>query len=468
MDTSLPEARTETRSTPLAAGRVLGFALLLLCLSIQRDGFTMGVPGPRQQALLFVGALLALAAVQAVCTDPIAALGRLVARWSLWRVALAIAAASEAASGVLFWLAARHFASIGYRWLPLPGLLVFVGMTCLLLFAALRKKPVSAGFVIASVMLSVTAVFALTIHSFPLLPQRSDMLPLIAAADHVFLQAHDPYRFYALASGSVFLTYLPGTWLAYLPASALGLDLRWISLACYLALILAVWLSVRPGFRRECAGLLGIFFCSPYLQYRHEIYTGPFWLCLAIGLLLMIRGRPKTSGVFLGLSVAMYQFAWVLFPFWYLYWQQRTGWKKALIPPTIALAVAALIICPFLLVSPSSMVFGVLGHWKASPVVARVVNLSYWTARAVGVRHLTWVQGIILEALSLFCWWRKACRTAAGCFHWMAVGLLIFVLLNFLVWGYFFLTVALLLLFYVLAANGWLAEASPDQRASTT
>lgn len=456
---------TESGSEFSSQGRVLLFLVFILFVSVQRDGFWRLSLVPEHKGLLELSALLVLVLLQFVFSERVSGwLGKRLfpSRTPVFRAVTLVAAVMQAASGVLFMLSAQYYRSLGYLFFPRPTLLVFGFASVLLVTFAVWPRPVAARTLLTGIMVIVASVFALTIASFPVVVGRSDMLPLISAAGSSLLAGQNPYHFYGYPLNNLFLTYLPGTWLAYFPAILLHLDLRWVTLFCECLVMFVVYRSVRRENRLAATSLLAVFFCSPFLQYRHEIYTAPHWLILTASLLLGFRKRVWWSGVLMGVSLAMSQFSWVVFPFYLLFWLQSYGWRKALCAAMASIAGAFVIAGPFILWSPKALIFGVLGHWQTVGMNARPANLSYGVAGLVGRGHLQLVQAAVIIALLLFCVMTRSCSTTVGAMRWITTAVLLFVLLNFIVWGYFFLLVLLLTLVGTLAANDWLTQENDE------
>jgi hypothetical protein len=60
---------------------------------------------------------------------------------------------------------------------------------------------------------------------------KADMLPLVRAGVDSFLHGENPYRPLTLENGLVYNeTYLPGLWMIFIPARALGVDIRWTTI----------------------------------------------------------------------------------------------------------------------------------------------------------------------------------------------------------------------------------------------
>ena len=68
--------------------------------------------------------------------------------------------------------------------------------------------------------------------------------------------------------------------------------------------------------------------------------------------------------------------------------------------------------------------------------------------------HLKWVQLAVLTALFGFCVVRGRCHSLVDTLRWMSAALAIFIALNVLVDGYFYLTLLLLLLLYTFLVMG--------------
>ncbi len=444
--------------------RIGPLLLLLVLLNAEGDGFHLARSPARDQlfllpiTLLFCTLLFLLLRAQPL--HP----GRsrnLLAGLARGRVLVACAIASLAAASGLLLVESHYYASFGYQLHPWAAAPVFSGSILLLGLHVLPARRRNDAALLGAVLLSYAAVTCLSIASFPLAVQRSDMLPLLAAAGRSLLDGTNPYHLYTFPSETVFLSYLPGTLLAYLPAVLLHVDLRCINLLCGLALAVLLYRAASPAHRFQVTALIAVWLLSPYLLYRHEIYTAPHWLALTASLLLLARRRLFASAVCFGISIALSQFSWVLFPFYLLYLVQRHGRTPATRSAAVALLTAAIIVVPFLLRAPHAFLFGVLSHWQHQAVSARPINLSYWLAAAVGASHLQQAQTVVLAIVFLSCARRGCCQTFAGCLGSMSVALSAFILLNILVWGYFFLLLEMLLLLYVFVANGWLKGEPP-------
>jgi hypothetical protein len=280
------------------------------------------------------------------------------------------------------------------------------------------------------------------IASFPLHPVRSDMLPLIASAARRLLDGHSPYGIYPFGRGLP-LTYLPVTWLAYLPAVWAGFDLRAVSVACSLTAAALLVGGVEPKDRPIAASLASVFLLAPYLQYRHDLYLSVWWLGLSATFLFLRRRRFVGAGLAFGVSMLASQFSWLLLLFLLVYLWRAEDTRIAITVAALALGVLAVGVGPFLLASPRAFVDGVFHHWSGITGVD-TINLSY-PLLEVGSRRITQVvQLVVVGAVALVALVRREPKLR-DCLGWMVVALLGFTLLNQVIWTYFYLNVAFLL-----------------------
>jgi hypothetical protein len=220
----------------------------------------------------------------------------------------------EAMAFILLIVQDLRYALFGYH-LNIPiAIFLFACIGASLIY--LLIKDASQGLLVLIALAAYTGTYLLSIVSFPLHSQRSDMLPLILSGCQSFLAGMSPYGYHDLLyhpPHQVF-TYLPGMWMAYLPAAASGVDLRFINLISMLASALILAYSAK-GSRNQSTLLIPVFLLTPYLQYRHEIYLGGLFLILSIVFFLDRCNKWWTSSIASGYALATYQFVWVIFPF---------------------------------------------------------------------------------------------------------------------------------------------------------
>ena len=456
-----PDSNAAAPQPGPASLRVALFLLLLAFLNLQADGFRLSADPSRDQLLLLPLTLVFCALVSALLWPRSTRTYPRLAFLNRSRTLIAVAIVTLAPALAILVASAHHYAAFRYHLAPWPTLVVFAGVAGLLAANRVQSTPTEApGRLLTCVVLTSLALELLSLRSFPLDLRRSDMLPLIAAADRAFHNGVNPYHLYTFSTETVFLTYLPGTFLAYLPATLLHLDLRLTNLLCLALLALLLARAATPAHRRPLTALLAIWLVSPYILYRHEIYTPPHWLVLTAALLLLQQRRLVASAIFFGLGIAMSQFSWIFFPFVLLHLSDLGAAgrriRPTLIYAAITLLAASVVILPFYVWAPHAFTFGVLSHWQQQAVSARPVNLSFWLATLLSPRALQPIQAVLLAAVLLVCAVRHTCRSFTGLARSLAIALTAFLLLNILVWGYFFLLLELLLLIFVASANGWL------------
>jgi hypothetical protein len=339
----------------------------------------------------------------------------------LWVSAPLLAGAFD----ILQW---RHFDGYGF---PGPLLALDLIACAIWLTRPTSRRPEAA---IAFYVLHRT----LSILLFPLDPVRSDMLAAIVQAGERWLSGGMPYG--PSTGGIGRMPYLPLTWVAYLPAAAAKIDPRWIGIVYSSA---AGWLVLRQARRRTDElhmTLLALFFLSPYLAFRHELYMDP--LFLAIALVAIARG-PLLLGVAAGIALATSHWSWVLCPFLLLRAVTPGDWKQLVKAGSAALATAGLVMLPFIAPAPDLFLEAV-GHHQG------LIYSSYQGGELVfGLSQLAYLAGLekVLQPLQVALLlgtgtlalreFKRKRRIGPG---YGASVLLIFIVLNPFLENYFYLT----------------------------
>lgn len=372
--------------------------------------------------------------------------GRTILSW------LAICFVFELLSLAAFLYEGHHFARFGYGFGAVRFSLVVLAVMAAVFWAVWKR---SGAGVLAGVLVAYGAGLLLAIRSFPLNYLRSDMLPVIEWSDGRLISGLDPYVTIHVGSRLYDFPYLPGMLVAYLPAAAAHLDLRFMNLMCMVAIGILLYWASHSGRRMEAAMLIGVFFLSPFLQYRHDLYLAPHWLTLAGAFVLMQRRHYAWAAAVFGVGMAIYQLSWVLFPFFLLNGLRRRGWREAMKLALIGIGSMLVVVGPFLPAATRRIASNTVGQWSRLPhAIADPMNLSYWLTFVVRPDRLKWVQLVVLAAIFLFCVARRRCRTLVDMLRWMSLALALFIALNVLVDGYFYLTLLLLLLIFTCAATG--------------
>jgi hypothetical protein len=428
--------------------RILTLGLLGFLLSVKSDRYfplPENLPEPVFQAVLIPYTLLFFAAVivflrPGIPGDMISFLDRV----SAIRLTTGIILVFEAMTLILLVVQNIRYASFGYH-LNIPVTIVLFSLIGIALLVLLvRDATPDLIFFIA--LAAFTATYLLSIVSFPLHPQRSDMLPLIVSGCQSFLAGVTPYGYHTIPHHLIF-TYLPGMWIAYLPAVASGADPRMMNLICIIISALILAYTVRDS-KKDTLLLLPVFLLTPYLQYRHEIYLGVLFCVLSVVFILGLRNRWLVSSAASGYALATYQFTWVIFPVGMIAAYRKWGMKKAGIGFLTAIAVFLAIILPFFVNSPEYFIKGIYGHWLYVDIPS--VNLSYLVSLIVPWDLMIFVQGVVI-AIVLAVAMRK--MDPDDCWGWMAAALVLFIALNRVIEVYFYLIVMFLLVLHGISAR---------------
>ncbi len=443
-------------TVPSRSGRAVYFLGTAVLIAMVNDGWS-GRPFPLLHQLL----LLPFACLFTFCLYRLLEVGAAAPQPNMqvapdWR-SLSLLGLFEAVSFVGFGYEALHFGKLGYRPDgPEMGVVACVVLACVLGWLRFR----TSSWILGGSLAAYAAGVALAVMCFPLNYLRSDMLPVIIWADER-LSAHlNPYGTMYVGNRVYDFPYLPGMLLAYFPTVALHVDPRWFNLLCLILLSILLYRAAEPRMRSGAAALISVFLLSPFLQYRHDLYLAPHWLALAGAIALLRWKRENWAAVVFGVSMAIYQLSWVLWPFLLLYALRRRGWAGALRAGVLSLAAMLILVGPFLTSAMQRIENNTVGQWSRMPhALADPMNLSYWVTYMVRPDQLKWVQLGVLAGLFAFCVVAGRCRTLEDTLRWMSVGLAVFIALNVLVDGYFYLTLLLVLLTYTLVVTGiWVPQ----------
>jgi len=362
---------------------------------------------------------------------------------------------------LLAWLAtARNFVGFLSPGFTLLRALAFGGGALALLWALFR--PPAAGWLAVGAALLGGAVRLASLAAVPIEPSRGDMLPLVQGALDNFLAGQSPYATYHMP-WDLPLTYLPATWLAYLPLYVLGLDIRLVNLLAELAVGAAIfWLATtrRPRLGGRRAALVAVWrheqslllwawiFLQPTSLNWSLVTTAPvLWALLAVTLALLIAECGRRAALFLGLCAAASPLTAVVAPFVLLRWLRSSGLRRTAFYVGIAGLVAATFILPFLLWSPQQFTLGAWRwfndndlfprlRWEMDNTWARIVGFSgmFWRHKLESV--LKPLQGGILAGLVALYWrWGATSRRIAP---FGVAALLLFTVFNPILWPYLY------------------------------
>jgi len=427
------------------------FTALLVLVNLVSDGWS-GRPGPLSHQLW----LLPVTAAFLYCLYRflnVSSPGVETPYWTPQR-ALGLAVLFQAAFLGLYLYECHHFAFLGYQ--CRRGLAYAVFLPAFVLLVLAGRRPLRAQVVFVATIASYLAGMIVAIAGFPLTYLRSDMLAVIFWANNNLLHHVDPYTTVYVANRVYDFPYLPGMFLAYTPFAAMHADLRLGCVFYVLGCAALVYFAARKAYRLEVAALLATLLLCPFLQYRHELYTQPHWFTLLAALVLMQRRRFAWAAVAFGVSMAIYQLSWVIFPFFALYAFRRRGPVE--VAKLIALAAAAALVVdgPFLASAFHRVASNTVGQWSLMPRAdADPINLAYWATYVVAPAHLQRLQAVLMIGIFGWCLVKKRCATTADTARWMVAALAVFLLFNVIIDGYFYLTLLVLALGYTCIANKW-------------
>jgi hypothetical protein len=223
----------------------------------------------------------------------------------------------------------------------------------------------SAGWVALAALILGTIIRLIHMEHLPIAPENGDMLPLVQGAISNLLDGRSPYMLYRMP-WEVPLTYLPITWLSYLPAYLFGIDLRWTNIVAEIGIVLALaWLSAQRNgwqitWRHEASLLLWAWlFLQPSVIHWDTGNSAPItWLLLAALLTLVLAGHERGAAIGLGLAAAGTPLVTVFGPFIALYWLRRHGWQPTMRLLLLSTIVAGAVILPFFLAAPRDFMMG--------------------------------------------------------------------------------------------------------------
>ena len=365
----------------------------------------------------------------------------------------------ETASVLSLLYAAHHFAAFGYRFHPWA----FISLLGVVAASWVKYSwSGSNGWLLTGVTVTYSAGAILSTLSFPLNYLRSDMLPVIVWADRRLAAHLNPYVTMHVGARLYDFPYLPGMLVAYLPVVAAQLDPRWFNLACLLLTVGLLYRCAGVDQQRAATLVIAIFLLSPFLQYRHDLYLEPHWLVLAGAVVLLQQRRYQWGAAVFGVSMALYQLSWVLWPFLLLFALRRRGWPEVARAAGCSLVAMGVVVGPFARSAMSRIANNTVGQWSRMPhALADPINLSYWVTFLVRPDQLKWVQLAVLTGVFAYCVLRGRCGSLEDTLRWMSAALAIFISLNVLVDGYFYLTLMLMLVMYTLCATGIWERSEP-------
>jgi hypothetical protein len=404
------------------------------------------------QTLVLIGAAvwLAVLVVGGAPLGPRAGMGE--------RAQIALAGSSVFLIAALQVLNARRFGEFGY--VGRPALLAGLVAAALLVLAALWRRHRFAGVVLAAFLLKLYPLAC-----FPIVASRSDMLPIIEQAARSMLAGENIYRRFLLDNGVwTQMVRFPGLVMAYAPATLLRFDPRLITLACEALFFVLLF----RRFRRSSLFLPGVILLalSPYWHFRHELYEAPFWVALAMALLVLERRDAVAEVATLSILVCMHQWGVLFLPFILLYLIRTRSLRHGLAVTGSALGVGALVVTvasrgDFASFWHQTVAYygATLASWVQQGALPRTsLYLTPWIGLLGGAVAVTAASAALLAAI--FGWACASLRSLAQLVGFLALALLALLLTNTVAWTYQYLLVGALLWI------GLMLGAEPEARAA--
>ncbi|MEW6267416.1 MAG: hypothetical protein AB1641_30460 [Thermodesulfobacteriota bacterium] len=109
-----------------------------------------------------------------------------------------------------------------------------------------------------------------------------------------------------------------------------------------------------------------------------------------------------------------------------------------------ALLTASLLVGPFVLLSPAEFIGGIFGHWGQAQAMT-AINLSYYLTRVMPARYLVYVQAGVVLAGYAWCSVQKSSPRQVALPFFCLLILMAFIMLNRLIWVYFYIPVGFLM-----------------------
>lgn len=273
-------------------------------------------------------------------------------------------------------------------WITLPIVAGGIG-ACL---AVLPRVPVALP--VAAAVLAGLGLRAFDFAALPIDARRADMIPLVGAAVARLLDGHDPYVLYGMP-WPLPLTYMPLTWLAYVPAALAGIDLRWTSTACELGLLALLWRKARPD-GRPLLLVFAAWFTSTVMPYTDAITAMPVQSCALAAASVLVATRSRAAPAAVGAAAATTPLVGALAPLVVLgWWREGGGWRLVAKRAAVAIAVFAVLVVPWVVGNPRGFWVGPV-RWfnNIDGFPRRTWNQSHAWAWVPGLTGVFWTLGL--------------------------------------------------------------------------
>jgi hypothetical protein len=256
-----------------------------------------------------------------------------------------------------------------------------------------RPRPTGAWMVMLLAAAASTRALACLLTPAP----TGDMLPVIDVALDAMLNGEPPYRIYPPA-----LPYLPGTFLSYLPAGLLGIDLRWSNAVVDLITIVVLMFPARHRPPTLSTLALPVAMLMPsWVIYGVDTTMPPSVLMATLVGLALVKAGPRTQSLLLGFAVATNQTFVVLAVCVGAYWIRRYGLTRAARLALLSLVPFLVLVVPFILWDPTRFFDATIGlqpfppelfvgRMTLRPLVAAISPAAPALVTLLGVAAAVW------------------------------------------------------------------------------
>ncbi len=314
----------------------------------------------------------------------------------------------------------RRLAANGWETHEALLAVVIVGCAGMLIWSAFQ--PFSLKKSLFSVAVAGLALRLVAFWLNPIAVESAAMLPLIEAANKSFLAGLSPYRLYNLHSWPLPLSYLPGTWLAYLPAVATALDPRLVNAMAGLVVLGALALSHHNRVHNSLP--LGtliamLIYLSPSVVI-FDIYTEHliFWMLIVLLFTLLAAGRVWAATLIWGIALATSPLTLVISPFVALHLARAISPKRWWKLGALTLAPFLALMVPFVVWALQDFFYGAFTWLNDLNIVARsawvvhghqqlfVISFAGWFWYAGWEQALKPIQAALVLTVLAYYWKR--------------------------------------------------------------
>jgi hypothetical protein len=272
-------------------------------------------------------------------------------------------------------------------WIPLAIVAGWIG-ACL---AVVPRIPVAIP--IGAALLAGLGLRAFDFIAVPVDARRADMIPLVGAAVARLLEGHDPYVLYGMP-WPLPLTYMPLTWLAFVPAVLARIDLRWTSAVCELGLLALLWRRSGRA-NRPFLLLYAAWFGSTVMPYTDAITAMPVQSCAIAAAALLVATRSRAAPAALGAAAATTPLVGALVPLVAVAWWREGGGRLVAKRASVAALVFAVLVVPWVIGNPRGFWVGPV-RWfnNIDGFPRRTWNQSHAWAWVPGLTGVFWTLGL--------------------------------------------------------------------------